>query len=748
MTTSPAVSKTLSHRLASIRPLHLLLALQLAAWLVAIADIVLASRSSTVPTPHASLHAALVAAGGLYGIPALCFGAVLAWIYHALRALYGEQFVAHAFTALRKPARDGVVATLLLTAMCILVLDAVLLYGYLRALGFEMQNRRNGALSSSLVAVALLPLLSLLGFPLYRLLRPLIEILPSPRTGVLLALGASALLGIAVLAVLSVDWRILHFGPWKALAAVGCVAGVLLAVLPRLRNQTLAVAVSSLLFAAAAGALYTTIQQFGSDARALALVSEESAGASFLFRQLRARFDRDGDGYASRLGGADCNDADPEIYPGAQEQPGNATDEDCDGLAAPAPPVASAPPPVAPAVAATPPRGTGHFAGNWLVITIDTLRADRIVPKTAPNLSALAARSAHFTQVYAQAPNTPRSFPSFLTSRLPSEVHFVKQSLNFSPLTGKDPTLFSALAQSGVRPYGVFSHFYLDPKTNLGTGFVEWNNAGAKTLSESNSDIAAPRITQAVVAKLAQLAQAHKTGAPPFALWTHLFEPHSTYMDHPEHPVPKGWKFAEQRYDAEVTFVDGYVGKILDTLREQGLADNTAIVVFSDHGEAFGEHKLAGQPLYFHGEALYNEVLHVPLMIYVPGQPPQRITERATLMDMAPTVLSLAGVPVPPTFRGRSLAPFVLGQPRPADLPSPPVVAELLPCTAWQKNERVVLDHLEGADYAVYAKYTDNLRELYNLSDDPTQQKNLVHSEPARATELLRRLATYTQSKY
>ncbi len=741
-----------------------MLAFLLAGVVVAASDVLLAVQRTSLPVPVASLTSALKAAVGFYGLPALVAGLVLAWIASALLALFGPSLLSRCRQAWRDDEQDAHWTAVLLSALAVLMLDAIVLYGFLRAAAFEMQNRRNGALSAALVAAFALPMLSLLGFPLYRMLRRAVVLLPRPRVLWTLGLcGAGAAL-VVVAAVLSVDWRILHFGPWKALGATLFLVAILLLALGRpgagtSRRITIEVGTIAVLLLMVCVSLLQTLRGFGEEPRARALIAEETAGARLFFKRWQAVYDRDGDGYAARLGGGDCNDRDPDVHPGAEDEPGNGRDEDCDGQDTPLPPPepTAAPSPEVkpannpPAVAATPSSKPARFAGNWLFITIDTLRADRIKPDIAPVLSELAGRGTHFTQVYAQAPNTPRSFPSFLTSRLPSEVHFVKQSLNFSPLTGKDATLFSALAQAGVQPFGVFSHFYLETKTNLATGFVEWQNPTARNLKDSNSDIAAPRITQAVIDKIKRLAQAQKAGGPGaasrFALWTHLFDPHSTYMDHPEYPVPKGWKFLEARYDAEVRFTDKHVGQILSALRDAGLSDSTAVVIFADHGEAFAEHKLGGEPLYFHGESLYNEVLRVPLIVHVPGQSPHVVHERASLLDLAPTVLDLAGVAIPSSFRGRSLAPLVLGEPLSGTTPRPPAVAEMLPCTAWPKNERAIVDTIDGVEYALYAKFTDNLNELYNLNDDPKQQKNLALSDPAKVRELLRRHAEYIRQK-
>ena len=720
----------------------------LAAVLVAIGDVLLARVGAEAPLPLASLLSALVAAVGLYGAPALLYGALLALWISALPRELRDLDLRRALIA-AEPEADLRRAGLLLWGALTALLLVLVLYLFARGVAVEMANKRNTALSTALFAPLALLLAGVLALPALSPLRALCRRLPAPRVVLVLGLLAIAAGGVVLLALATVDWRAIRFGPAKAAASFLILQWLLLRlgvaqrlgqIQPGARRPSAAslatLGVGTTLLLLSLAYTYGVPRggvRFGDDERARALLGEHTAGAKPLLVGLRRLFDRDHDGYAPNLGGGDCDDHDPAVHPGAADIPGDGIDQDCEGgdeRAAPSEPAEPAPaPPVASAGKA--PR---RWDGNWLIITIDTLRSDRVNAKTAPRLAALASKSALFN-AYAQAPNTPRSFPSFLTARLPSQVHFTRKTLNFSPVSGKDPTLFTALAAAGYRNIGVFSHFYMEEKIGLHKGFAEWRNDGATTLHDSNSDVAAPRITARVVARLRKLGQEARAGqAAPFALWTHLFDPHSTYMDHQEFPVAgKGTRFLGERYDAEVSFTDKHVGMILDALREAGLSERTAVVVFADHGEAFGEHRLGGEPLYFHGESLYDEVLRVPLLFYVPGLAPVATPQRVMLVDLAPTVLALSGVPVPAEFQGRSLAPLLAGRP----LPERPIFAEMLPCTSFMHSQRVVIQ----GDYKLYMKYTENTAELYNLREDPTEQKNLYHSQPERARALKALLA-------
>ncbi len=666
---------------------------------------------------------------GLYGTVALLAGTLAGWAVATLLAALPGGWRG----LIEDPQSDTRAAGALIgfaLAACVAALGAAA--GQQLLVG-QMASRKLAVIASGGLVLLASPLAGLVGLcagpPTGRLLARLV---PRPRwighTGALLVSLATLGLLAFVVALSRSDWRVLDLGPLWSLGlalplAVGHawfwhVSAPGRALLARLPQRALR---------AAAAALVVVMLLWGGHvpetSPTYAAITDASWGLRFSLKAARALSDRDGDGYSARFGGGDCNDARADVYPGADEVPGDGIDQDCEG---------GDPKPVAvqkvEAVSPAAPARADAFRGNILIIGIDATRADRLGVagygrpagrSLTPTLDALAKRGAYFRRVWSQAPNTPRSFPSLLTSRPPSEVAWQKRSLNYSPILPTYPTFFQPLATVGLRPIGIFSHFYFTKERGIAAAFAEWSNDGAKSIADSNKDIAAPRIVSRVIERLRQAAQSGER----FVLWTHLFEPHSSYMEHPEFPTSlSGVQGLEEKYDYEIAFDDLWVAKIMATLKETKLDRNTAVVVFGDHGEAWGEHRV-----YFHGQDLTEEQLRVPLIIAVPGQKPVVVDDEVALLDLGPTLVDLVGGALPTSFRGRSLMPAIEGKP----LPPRPIFAELLPATAWPRHEVMMV----SAGKKLTHKITDRRYELHDLLADPKQRKNLAE-DPARRTEL------------
>ena len=674
---------------------------------------------------------------GLYGAAGLALAVVVGLLVGGvLEAIPGGA------CALRTDAeRDAAVTAGLLAGAVGVAVAAVVNAAGQRLLIGQMQSEKLAAIAAAgMVAIAAVPaaVVALAALPA---LRRLARALPRPRaTGraglLLLFFVAAAVLGL-VFALSRADWRVLDLGPLVALGLAlllgathgifwfGTSSGRRLAA----RAPTTPLKIGAVLVSVAALVAGARLPE---GAPAYQAVGDGGLGLRFALSLARRLTDRDGDGFSARFGGGDCDDHDATIYPGAEDVPGDGIDQNCEGGDAKAVAGAAADATAAAEAAPAPrarPAGPAFWKGNLLIVTIDAFRADRLGvagyrrPAGAggrsltPTIDALAARGTYFRRVWSQAPNTPRSFPSILTSRPPSGIAWDKPSVNYPNLLPTNQTFFEGLAAAGLTPIGIFSHFYFTADRGISKAFAEWSNEGAGTIAESNKDTASPRIVPRVIARLRQAAARKER----FVLWTHLFEPHSSYMPHKEFPTTlTGLPGLLEKYDYEIAFADLWLGKLLAALGELGLADDTAVVVMADHGEAWGEHKA-----YFHGTDLFDEQMRVPLVIAVPGREPRVVNDPVALVDVGPTLLDMVGAPTPAAMRGRSLLPLLEGKPR----ASGPIFSELLPATAWPHHAIMMVD----GDHKLIHRVSDRRWELYDLRADPTEQHDLAAAPPSRA---------------
>ncbi|MGH9644508.1 MAG: sulfatase-like hydrolase/transferase, partial [Terriglobales bacterium] len=370
---------------------------------------------------------------------------------------------------------------------------------------------------------------------------------------------------------------------------------------------------------------------------------------------------------------------------------------------------------------------------NIVLITVDTTRADRMgflgsKRGLTPNLDALAKDGAVFTRAYSQAPLTPASHASILTGTFP-QYHQVLVFL--IPLAKDLPYMPEILKQHGYSTAAFVGSLALDPEMSVpgfergfdkyGAGYT-WKEFTPETRYETTEHRAGVVVKDAL-----DWVGKHHSG--PFFLWVHLYDPHMPY----EPPEPYKTRYKKQPYDGEIAYADSQLGKLFRTLKASGLYDNTLIAMTADHGESLGAH---GENE--HGIFVYDETIHVPLVIKMPHKSDagKRIDNRVELVDIMPTVLQSVDIPVPEKVQGQSLLGFMT-----PETPEGEAAAH-----TWHDRgaySQADYGHITFAWSALQSLRTGKYlyiqaprRELYEDAVDPSAENNLASASPAVADAL------------
>ena len=361
---------------------------------------------------------------------------------------------------------------------------------------------------------------------------------------------------------------------------------------------------------------------------------------------------------------------------------------------------------------------------NVVIITIDTLRADRLGcygyrAGQTPNLDALAGSAARFTHAFTPVPITLPAHSALFTGSFPMATGMHDFSGNKLPASAV--TLAQVLREHDYTTAAFLGGAVLDSRFGLDQGFDNYfDHFDFNRLDETNLDSLKRPADQVVDNALAWL----KTNPrQPYFLWVHLYDPHYPYTP----PEAYARLFPHDPYDGEIAFADSQVGRLLFFLKEIDRFETALVVVAADHGEGLGEH---GEKT--HGFFVYNSTLHVPLLVKVPGIGPRTVDAEVSLVDVMPTVLQYLRLPLPPSVEGRSLLGEIRG--RASDRASNVYAETYLPLLHFHWSQ---LRALETGGL----KYIEAPRpEFYDTRTDPQETKNLLPGKQALAREMQDRL--------
>lgn len=359
---------------------------------------------------------------------------------------------------------------------------------------------------------------------------------------------------------------------------------------------------------------------------------------------------------------------------------------------------------------------------NVLVITIDTLRADHLgcygfTLARTPAIDKLAGESVRFSNAISSAPITMPSHSSIFTGLYPP-AHGVRDNGAYA-LGENAVTLAERLRDAGYTTHAFVSALVLNRRYNLNQGFETYDDDLWAEDEPKLFMIRERRAPKTADRFLQWFGDWNKTRAKPFFTWIHFFDPHQPY-----HPSASDAALSVSLYDAEIAGVDRQIGRIVDTLRNNGLLDNTLLIVTADHGESLGEH---GEQT--HAIFVYDATVHVPLMIrYQRMFAPAVYDGPVRSVDIAPTVLGALGLEGGDSTDGHDLHAAMQGKEPAPNLPQ--YSESLLSEVGFGMAPLFAIRH-DGYKYIRAPR-----PELYDLRKDPQELQNILPALPRVAAKL------------
>jgi choline-sulfatase len=353
---------------------------------------------------------------------------------------------------------------------------------------------------------------------------------------------------------------------------------------------------------------------------------------------------------------------------------------------------------------------------NVLLVTIDTLRADRLGAYgnrdgLTPTLDGIARAGVRYARAISHAPMTLPSHTAILTGLSPRRSG-VRNNTTFR-LDDRVPTIATFLKKAGYRTGAFVGAFVLDSRFGLAKDFDVYDDRlphgdrASFHFAERRGDAVVKAATDWILGSNATNPDSRganpesRTQNPWFA-WVHLFDPHAPYAAPPE------FRTGRTPYDAEVAYADAMLGRLFESLRSAGQLDRTLIVVTADHGESLGEH---GETT--HGLFAYESTIHVPMIVSGPGIRPAVVPDAVAHVDVVPTILDLVGAAIPPNLEGRSLV-----DPIPRDRPLYFEALDAYLTRGWAPLKGIIQNGWKYIDLPE--------AELYDLASDAGEAHNVI----------------------
>ncbi len=411
-----------------------------------------------------------------------------------------------------------------------------------------------------------------------------------------------------------------------------------------------------------------------------------------------------------------------------------------------------------------PTRPASYTQYDVLIINIDTLRADHTTfhgyfRNTTPNLLALSTESVVFDRAYSPAPWTKPSVASLFTS-----LYIIQHKTLMGPGNEQDgpkaadilserlKTFAEVFQDNGYETVGYLDNYLLHEDYGFSQGFEEYDSAcgGRRKLTSKYLGYLNNRSINGQSGKLLTYLHYLDVHYPYYSKWNwtdtcnltienvtldvHTAEGHEYFklktavenakdFDPQEHDIT----CLVLGYDADLRGMDRSIGDILEYMKKTGTYNKTIIIITADHGEEFFDH---GE--LFHAQSLYRELLHIPLIIRIPGQKPQRITQPVSQIDLIPTLYDVLGLSVDMDYElsGKSLLP-------------------LMGYGGEYNRDRIFAENSKNNDWQTIIwgdwkliKKGDPVR-LYNIALDPNETKDVSDEYPSEKERLNKSLSEF-----